>query len=184
MKESGNFLRKALLWVGLPVLIILALLGLIVLKDIIPGRAAVHFGFAGWSNSPQGRIAVLSISNRLPEPVIYFADRDRQPRCDLMVVASRQKQGMHEWIVYTNLMQEVWTGHLPLQLPPQTGVDCLLPWSDQFTNGQITFSYLPEPDLLQRMRERLAKLLNREAGRPWKSVPLTGAPWTNAATIP
>ena len=174
MKASGNFLRKALLWVGLPVLVILALLGLIFLKGVIPGRAAVHLGFAGWS------IAVLSVSNRSRAPVMYFGDQHRQPRCDIIVVTSRQKLGNHEHITISNLAYRIWDGHMPMQLPPQASVDCLVPWLDEFTNSEITINYIAEPNLLRRIHERFALLLGRQADQAWDEAPLTGAPWTNA----
>jgi hypothetical protein len=181
MKPPWKSLRKVFLWSALFLLLILATVGLMRFEEIFPGTKAVTFSFAAWTNDAQGaRIAVLSISNRSHKPVIYWADRDRQPRCDLMAVASRQKQGMHEQIVYTNLMLEVWTGHTPLQLPAHASVTCAFPWHDRFTNGPITVSYLPERSLLDRTRRQISEAVTGQSSDRWRTVALTGAPWTNA----
>ena len=53
-----------------------------------------------------------------------------------------------------------------------------------YTNGEITFFYLPEPHLLQRVHEKIGTLLGQNVGRRWERIPLAGAPWTNALAIP
>ena len=185
MKFPWRMLRKIVLWSMVAVLVVVAGVGLMFFDQVVPRRHSVAFFFAGWTNDFAGaRVAALCISNRSREPVTYWADRHRQPRCDLMVVASRHKQGRYEQIVYTNLTLRLWDGHMPLQLLPHAGVNCLLPWRDAHTNGQITVSYMPEPDVIQRMRERFGALLNRQPGRPWRTISLTGAPWTNAPAAP
>ena len=181
MNVPWRMLRRILLWTLLVFLVILAGLGLMFFDRLVPRRHPVTVSFAGWTNdTTAGRIAVLTISNRSRKPVTYFADRDRRPRCDLMVLASSEKHGHTVYIRYTNLIDRVWIGHLPLQLQPESSVDCLLPWHDEFTNGPITFSYMPEPNFLQRTYEKVSLVLFRQAGTPLLSVPLRGAPWTNA----
>src|SRR5688572_2879387 len=171
---------KLLVWTVLVILLILAVVGLIVFKDVMPRKPAIHFSFAGWTNVSQGGLsAVLSVSNQSPAPVMYLADGKRQPRCDVTKVMSRQKQGDDEHIVYSNLTMNVWTGYLWLQLPAQAEVRCVLPWRDEYTNGHITFSYIPHSSFVERLYETLTiALLGSSMGG--ETVPLTGAPWTNA----
>src|SRR5687768_4094886 len=97
MKIGGKILRKLFLAAGVVVLGILAVVGLIIFKDLTPRKPAIHFSFAGWTNDSQGRrSAVLSVSNQSPTPVMYLADSKRRPRCDVTKVMSRQRQGDYE----------------------------------------------------------------------------------------
>jgi hypothetical protein len=179
--QAGRRIPKALLWIGVGVAVLLVLIGVAFLGRIIPRTHSVAFTFAGWTNDDAGaRVAVLCISNRSHKPVMYWTDRNRQPRCDLFAVGSRLKQGHIEHIIYTNLTEHVFTGHLSAALQPYASVNCLLPWQDQYTNGEITVSYEPAPGVIWLMWEKFSLMLRRHSYQEWETVPLTGAPWTNA----
>jgi hypothetical protein len=184
MKSPWKLIRRLLLGLPLFLLLILAALGLIFFEEIMPRKDAASFSFRGWTNYGDKQHAILCISNRSDKLITYLADPWSHPKCDLMVITSRQMQGNREFITLSNLLQHSSVRYAQLFLLPHRSLYFRLPWRDDYTNGTLTVSYAPEPNLVQRTYQNVSRLWARRSLQRWETVALTDAPWTNAAATP